>query len=193
MSDQPKLGQLIGEDAGRDAIHVAIAPVVAGQQLDPGDHVGWLDDTKATVGYTKDLLGVVDPYLAKKVKPGQRFYLFLYPQSIQSLRHVWTHPAFPDEFKANTPASSSESEAWLRHWIASHDVPDYDELMELFDKGSLQMGDSEYYGNSHMDGEYVYINGQDAHAEIPLEFWTHVENVLGKALRDKPKWFTCSC
>jgi hypothetical protein len=55
------------------------------------------------------------------------------------------------------------------------------------------MGDSEYYGPSHMDGEYVYINGQDAHAEIPLDFWLHVENVLGKTLRDKPRWFSCSC
>jgi hypothetical protein len=170
-----------------------MAPVVAGQILKPGEHVGWMDETKTTVGRVVETLGAVDPYLTKPVRPGQKFYLFLYPQSIQSLRHVWTHPAFPEEFKAATSYSKAESEQWLRDWITSADCPDYESLMELFDKGSLQMGDSEYYGPSHMDGEYVYINGQDAHAEIPLDFWLHVENVLGKTLRDKPRWFSCSC
>lgn len=46
MSDQSKLGigQIIATEQFRDAIHVAVAPVVAGEQLHPGDHVGLLQD-----------------------------------------------------------------------------------------------------------------------------------------------------
>jgi hypothetical protein len=36
----------------------------------------------------------VDPFLADPVQPGQMFWLFLYPQTITGLRHVWEHLAF---------------------------------------------------------------------------------------------------
>ncbi len=92
--DSVRLGQLITGDAARDAIHVAVAPVVAGEDLNPGDRVGIHTDGKVykecRVGYT----GVVDPYLPEMVREGERFWLFLKPGSVTSLRHVWTHPAF---------------------------------------------------------------------------------------------------
>lgn len=194
MSDQPKLGQLLDEKAGRDAVHVAIAPVVAASPLVPGQHVGFHEEGNTElVGPSHHKIGIVDPYLTQAVKKGQRFYLFLYPQTIQSLRHVWTHPSFPPEFQSPTSATPAESEAWLRKFCSEHDCPDYESLMELFDKGDIQLGNEDYYGPSRMDGEYIYVYGQDAHGEIPDEFWVHVENVLGKPMRDKPRHFTCSC
>ena len=88
----PTLGQLITDDAKRDAVHVAIAPVTAGEPLGPGFHVGVHD------GYAYhdqvNHIGVVDPFLPEDIREGDCFYIFLYPNTITDMRHMWTHPAF---------------------------------------------------------------------------------------------------
>lgn len=79
----------------RDAIHLAVDPVVAGQRLSPGAHitvtngVAWLTPTGQGIG-------IVDPFLDSMVEPGDRFWLVVYPRKITSLRHVWTHPDLPE-------------------------------------------------------------------------------------------------
>jgi hypothetical protein len=84
------IGQLITDPlAGRDAVHVAIAPTTARQRLLPGQHV---DRDGGTAG---EPVGVVDPFLRDPVEAGQRFYLCLYPNTVTSLRHEWDHPAYP--------------------------------------------------------------------------------------------------
>jgi hypothetical protein len=80
--DAPKLGQIITEAASRDAIHVAVIPMTATREMQPGEHLA---------------NGIVDPFLKAPVKPGQRYWLCLYPGTVTSLRHVWNHPAFGDE------------------------------------------------------------------------------------------------
>lgn len=93
MAEQytPNIGQLCGADARRDAIHFAVAPVEADADLRPGDHVGVRDGRASRDGAA---VGIVDPFLKGEIKKGQRFWLFLYPNTVTSLRHVWTHPAF---------------------------------------------------------------------------------------------------
>jgi len=89
----PQLGKII-EDGNtlRDAIHIAVAPVKAAQQLTPGEHVGLVGIN--TVAPCDKNIGIVDPFLTRIVEPDERFYLFLYPTTITSLRHVWVHPDF---------------------------------------------------------------------------------------------------
>ncbi len=101
MSDdnQHSLGTILGPERHRDAVHIAIAPVVAAVPLAPGEHIGILPDGRA--GRCDKLLGIVDPFLPKHAEIGERFWLFLYPNSITSLRHVWSHPAFT--FKPQVP------------------------------------------------------------------------------------------
>lgn len=83
MADNLNLGRVITDPgAARDAVHVAVVPVTATRELRPGEHLA---------------SGVVDPYLTRPVRPGERYWLFLYPGTVTSLRHVWTHPDFPDE------------------------------------------------------------------------------------------------
>lgn len=104
----PNLGSLCDDSARRDCVHVAVAPVVAGERLLPGWRVR-LEDNKAylaretiktdtgDVEPVDEVVGIVDPFLPlpKYIRKGQRFWLFLLPGSVTSIRHLWTHPAFP--------------------------------------------------------------------------------------------------
>jgi hypothetical protein len=97
MSEQytPNIGHLCSESARRDCLHFAVAPVVAGEELQPGEHVGFLPNGR--IGWSLPniiLIGIVDPFLTTPVEEGQRFWLMLYPNTVSSLRHVWSHPAF---------------------------------------------------------------------------------------------------
>ena len=94
MSDI-KLGTLLEGTEQRDAIHVAIAPVTAWQTLYPGQHIGFVDGGKVLVAPgIPVLIGIIDPFLETRVMKGERCWLFLYQNTVTSLRHEWTHPAF---------------------------------------------------------------------------------------------------
>jgi hypothetical protein len=100
MDKVPQLGKLITEPQHRDAIHIAVAPVTAGMTLQPGDRIGFTDNGNAytVIKDAKKIVGIVDPFLHEKtVHEGEMFYMFLLPNTITSLRHEWTHPAFEEE------------------------------------------------------------------------------------------------
>ncbi len=181
MSGDIGLGRLATADAQRDAVHVAVAPVIASEKLSPGDHVRVKGDGSAALG--GDTVGIVDPFLRAAVKRGQRFFLFLYPGTITSLRHDWAHPAFADAptVEAVDPAEVRRlSESWLREFCANDgDAPDYDSLIQA----------AENWGGE----EYLTIRGMDAHGKIPDEVWSHVKVVTGIEGKGQPEYFSCSC
>lgn len=89
------LGTIHAKQEHRDAIHLAVEPVRAGQKLAPGQHIV----VKDGVAYATDPgqgIGIVDPFILGYVAEGERFWFVMYPRQVHSLRHVWTHPAFPD-------------------------------------------------------------------------------------------------
>jgi hypothetical protein len=188
MSEQTTLGALLDDTACRDAIHIALAPVVAGHILQPGEHVGWMDNSRSTVGRVPTTFGIVDPFLRAPVMPGQRFYLCLYQQTITGLRHVWTHPEFAD-VPASAPApkpGKEASEAWLRHFIANADCPGYERVIAAALEDDRDSGD-------HKWDDYLHFDGSDAQGEIPPEFWDHVEVVTGQKITNRPGRFSCGC
>ncbi|WCM21414.1 hypothetical protein NDK50_08180 [Paraburkholderia bryophila] len=187
------LGIIIDDTQARDAIHLAVEPVTAGQRLHPGDHVG-LDGERKAVRRGVKLLGIVDPFLDVNVDEGQKFWLIVYPRQISSLRHVWEHPDFVASGETGAAVSNkATSEKWLRDFVARSDCPDYDTVLKLAVGQSVTI--NEDYGPSYKDGDYIQINGSDAHGEIPPEFWTHVEIVSGQKIPqdERPTFFSCGC
>lgn len=160
MNDLP-IGNLIEGPAERDAIHIAIAPVVAGEELEPGTHVGF-DENGLAVTFKSKSIGVVDPFLKYPVEKGQKFWLFLYPKTVTNLRHDWSHPAFKNE-----PTSGSISMGWLQHFAELHQMT-YNDLMAAVEK---------YVS----DGCSVAVIEDDFKQwETPDEFWVHYKAVTGK-------------
>jgi hypothetical protein len=177
------LGTIINEGEKRDAIHLAVEPVIAGQRLAPGMHVG-LKDGRAFGEGVKGV-GIVDPFLTTPVRKGERFWLVVYPRQITSLRHVWEHPDFPasgetGDISVSQP-SKEASEKWLRDFIATADCPDYETVIAA--------------AVNNDDSDYLYFSGMDAHGPIPPEFWTHVEVVTGRTIyaAQRAEYFSCAC
>ncbi len=172
------IGQLIEVPQDRDAIHIAVAPVVAAEKLSAGDHVGLLPD--GTCGEVDVPIGIVDPFLKKSVKAGQKFWLFLYPNTITSLNHVWTHPAFEAQPVA-VKSPTEESQQWIEDFCETGaDRLSYEDLMDAAEQYELY-------------GEYLIQGGRFESMTVPDEFWTHYAVVKGRAPKQTGSFFSCSC
>jgi len=185
------IGEIIDETARRDAVHFALAPVIAAERLSPGQHIGFVGEN--TVGpMTNKPLGIVDPFLPGPVNKGDRFWMFLYPNTITSLRHEWSHEAFDTEEKDPVIANYvltdklpyddfiSNSKTWLTEFAWTADIS-YDELMNAA-KDSIE------------HGEYLSDGGKWEGFHTPSEFWRHYEIVTGKPVEDHDaNFFSCSC
>jgi len=187
MSAQDTIGKLIDESERRDAIHIAMAPVVASQMLLPGEDIGFIASNQVDVGRKcAKHIGIVDPFLEKPVITGERFWMLLYPNTISSLRHEWTHPDFMTIPPEVTPANGERkatSIAWIKDFadkIKQH----YDSLMRAAETWVAC-------------ADYTYDNSEsykDVDYEKWSEFWKHYSIVTGE---DTSKMtaspFTCSC
>jgi hypothetical protein len=177
------LGTIIGPEQKRDAIHLAVVPVKASHRMFPGDNVGILPDGEAST-HVKDPVGIVDPFLVEGVTGGQWFWLVIYPRKITSLRHVWSHPAFPDEAEVTPPAPTAPHDPhrkWLEDFASSIDVT-YNSLMEA--ANDFQEHDEYFSQGGKFEGIYVGV-----------EFWEHYVAVTGKDVPGdkRENFFSCSC
>lgn len=177
---QKKIGTILKGSEERDAIHVAVASVVADAVLKPGQHIGVVNGHATRHG---TMVGIVDPYLQRTVMPGQRFWCFLYPMTVTSLRHEWTHPAF-DQRTGPQDTDKAMAEEWLRNFAEGWRF-DYDEMIQ-----------------GAYDGSFVTADGIDIHSAAELadgdedKFWACIETLSGRrfdhAHRRNFTW-SCSC
>jgi len=210
------VGKLIEGEAERDAIHIAVVPVTAGTKLYPGQHVGLIRG-KADIGTTS--LGIVDPYLKSPVYDGQKFWLFLYPGTITSLRHMWTHPHFEGETGGHRPGTIDPNtfdaeefplaetsvealEASLPPSIRKKDKPvdpkvAAQEFMEEFARthgmGSAESAISR--GRYYLEnGDYMNV-GEMESWYVGDDFWNAYEVLTGEKVSpdDRGSFFSCSC
>lgn len=168
MND-PILGKIIKGDARRDAIHIAITPVTSDYTLQPGQHVGLDGSETKVIGIVADPIGIVDPFLKGPVAPGSRFWLFLYPKTITSLRHDWSHPAFKRK--------AMSSREWIENLAGVFNLS-YQELMD---------GAAKFLDN----GDCLEDDFQEF--TVPGSFWKHYENVTSTIVphEKRENFFTC--
>lgn len=187
------LGTIIGAGEARDAIHLAVEPVEAGQRLFAGQDIGLVDGVAFVASDTVKALGIVDPFVKSAVQQGDRFWLVVYPRQIKSLRHVWEHPDFPvsvDALPKSVPTKAKKSPAPARDpkQAAEQWISDYcarigcrvDEIMEA--AGEYQNRGEYWVQGGRWEGEY-----------LDEAFWPHWEAVTGKEASDKSNFFSCSC
>lgn len=190
------LGSIIDASQKRDAIHLAVEPVIAGERLRPGDHI-IIEGSVAVAADIGKGLGIVDPFLVNPVKKGERFWFIMYPRMITSLRHVWAHPAFVDE--PGTPAPVvpavnpvAQAKRRIEEIAASFGADDegdltYDRLMNA--------------AREHVETEYGYLvqqggdDWQDKFPDLSDEFWRLFQIVTGSVVPEDKKhsFFSCSC
>jgi hypothetical protein len=185
------LGFIISPNEKRDAIHLAVEPVTAGQTLRAGEHVE-LRDNKA---YRKPVgkgVGIVDPFLVQDVEEGEMFWLVIYPRQIRSLRHVWEHPSFPasqdglviPEFQPVKPKEESVAKRTARIRIESiaEDLGvTYEELMGAARRHELH-------------GDYWVEGGRFEGHYIKDEFWTHYYAINDdREYQEHGNFLSCSC
>ena len=179
------LGKPITTPQQRDAIHVAVVPVRANERLYPAQAVGVLNGERAFSGGPH--VGIVDPFLTHPVVEGDTFWLFLFPGTVQSIRHEWTHPAFPAQAPPVTAADVPDkvaSELWLRGYAKN--VSPYDDAETAYTNllAGLRRGELFYHGmDLHQRGDVDDEEGLKHHAEV----------VLGIKIDFGTFSFSCSC
>lgn len=184
------IGKIITGSPQKDAIHCAVAPMRAGEILMPGQHValvsGWAYGANAK---SQPAIGVVDPFLTGTVHREQRFWLFLYPQTITSLRHEWTHPDFvepdtgPIDFENIAGRTEARAKAYAYLQQAALDVEmTYRQLLEA----------AVDYAKGNRDKEHLGFDTPDS--VNSGEFWEHVATITGVQIKDPyDTLFSCAC
>ena len=118
----------IPEGSGRDAIHLAVEPAIGGMwMMQPGEH-GCIVDGVVVPAHRDAATGIVDPFLKGPVHKGDRFWFVVLPRTITSLRHVWSHPAFPEDDIMSDGGSAAAKIARLKSYM----VPDDDEAVSVY-------------------------------------------------------------
>lgn len=127
------IGTILDKPMMRDAVHIAVVQATCNEYetLKPGQHVYLGGNFIATEFAGGKRAGIVDPYLTEDVTGGQSFWLFLYPGTITSLKHVWTHPDIPDIQRPHPSGMKfGEAEANLHHYANIWDVTEFADLLD---------------------------------------------------------------
>jgi hypothetical protein len=198
MAD-PQFGKLVPDDfpTDRDAIHIATVAVIAHEDLVPGTHVGFPTKEADVMGASEIApVGIVDPFLTTTVKKGERFWVFLYPGTVTSLRHNWTHPAF--DVRSQLIRAMEETPAKRR-------------MKEFAAQLNSDAGEDDGYGGTYepvtfeelisratahvQSGDYWSEGGRFEGQSLYDEFWDDFEQLTGIKVKDDDRYsfFSCSC
>ncbi len=185
------LGKILHHEMPRDAVHIAVVPMmVIDETLLPGQRVGIVGDG---IGAEAVPIGIVDPFLRSAVRKGARVWLYLYPGSITSLVHHWTHPAFAS--MADDP--KVKAKAWIGEFANIYGLS-YDGIMDAASTWLQGEENAARKGSKWVDyddyGHRYPTDLPQVGGEKWEEFWQQHEIVTGKRSREKSSsFFWCSC
>lgn len=193
---QHSIGRIIKpeEESGRDAVHFALFPAVAGQDLTRANVVYMEGGVAHCFNPARKSVGIVDPFLMHGVKKGEKFWVFLFPNTISGLRHVWSHPDFPEVgaegLTKEKPSKNKTLEeqcveqaiAWMKNHADKNTHLSYVALMNAAD---------DYLET----GEYYHLGQDTTGYECTDEFWDNYEIIRGVKVKpdDRGHFFSCSC
>jgi len=111
INKQPTLGKKAQEAGIKDAVHVAIVSCRAGGPLSPGDRVKLNEYREAIKTYSKDYIGVADPFIKGGIDKGSFFWLVMKPNETEAVRHVWDH-----ELDFSAPDREVQECKWIKEY-----------------------------------------------------------------------------
>ncbi len=215
MSDV-KLGELPSRNSQRDAIHVAVVPVVAVDSFSPGERVDLDSDGNAILALGKGI-GIVDPFLDQTdwIEPGEAFWLLLHPNTVTGMRHHWSHPSFSDSgvsgekgvecgASADATADATEAESSEKEGSASIEPIGTREEHEAWLRKYAENLNCYSDPNSAFEQMIkdlqrgrLHARGSDLHGLYELddadELRFHAEQYLGMRINWEQFSFSCSC
>lgn len=105
-----KLGEILtpSHDKTRDAIHVGVVPVVAGEGLRPAQKVKVRDGVAYPANASERYTGIVDPFLWNCPTRGDWFWLLMAPGEVEKLRHYWDHEDLDEERGTGTQGAGNQ-------------------------------------------------------------------------------------
>ena len=180
----PRLGHEARGKEPRDAIHMAVIVCKTGQWLQPGVKVVVKDGVARAATKDEKSVGVTDPFMDNGVPAGKFVWVMLNPGSITSLRHEWTHPAFPVEAAEPDPKSSAA--------VKRAAFAELNKIAKKVGKSGTWLFDrcetyaAEGYANVGYDAATETLN------RYRDEIWGAWERITGKR-RPGDAYFTCSC
>lgn len=196
MADNLELGKLVPPEVDyRDAIHIAVMPVIISETMEwptPGTPVCFEVGSREVVrecraedynDFPKTAIGILDPFFDGRMTPGDRVWMFLKPNTVNGMRHRWTHPVVD-----SPPEDLSDPKEWIAAWCQKWDF-NYDEVMEVCASGASDPGEW---------GRWITRRGRDLHDVEELgdmtEFWEKMRQALGREVEDKDGiGWSCSC
>lgn len=181
---EPNLGELTTQTE-RDAIHIAVIPLVADNSFSAGMQVLLSKDGKAS-SEEGTVIGIVDPFLNVEISRGDRFWVFLYPNTVTGMKHHWSHPV-----------------------IDKHFHPKEEDVKNEIDKICNQINDYNYYDSWTVDkvlfladkywqhGDFYCGDYDDGNFNMYYQQFRPLLKLLGYNLpsadEDGSTYFRCAC
>jgi len=202
------LGSIHTHSEQRDAIHLAVEPVIAAHKLKIGEDIGIKDGKAVSHKYSKNrdvkLLGIVDPFLKNDVEEGQSFWLVIYPRQITSLRHVWSHPDIVDMkdvevIKEKVLTEKEKAYKWISDYASElsghHGYDDEDQYADISAEELIETALTHVDNKSKWGGDYLVYGGLLEGVYTSGEFWDNLAIYLERDIPEEKRnnFFSCSC